>query len=189
MPPQRFNQALLAELLFRTVERFGDAVGVERERVSWKQAPFANRAIPFLEESQHGARGIEPLQSVIAPEKKSAKMPAIGVAQASRSIVIFGEEEGRISAIGRILVKKLVHGAQKTLRLIESDRALAAQIRLQIGHQKGGGDSLSGDIADHQSKPLAAQIQKVVIVAAHLASLNADAGVLEGGERRERLGK
>ena len=79
-------------------------------------------------------------------------MPAIGVAQAARLVVVFGEEERGVGAVGRVLVKELVHRPQEALRLIESDGALAAQIRLQIGHQESGGDSLSGNVADHQAR-------------------------------------
>ena len=40
-------------------------------------------------------------------------MPAIRVAQAPHVIVIFGKEESGIGAVGRILVKELVHRSQE----------------------------------------------------------------------------
>ena len=61
-------------------------------------------------------------------------MPTIRVAQASRFIVIFRKEERGISAVDRIRIKELVHGAQEALRFVQSDGALAAQVRLQISH-------------------------------------------------------
>jgi len=58
MPLQGFDQALFSEFLIRRVVRFGYAVGVKRERVSWMKLAFSNFAIPFLEDTQHGGRGI-----------------------------------------------------------------------------------------------------------------------------------
>src|SRR6266568_2123807 len=143
MLSQRFDQALFSEFFSAIVERFGDAVGVERECVSWEELAFPNRAIPFFEESQHRAGGFEPCQSVIAPEEEGGEMPAARVAQAPRAVVILGKEEGGVGVVGRILVEELVHRAQEALGLVASARALAAQVRLQIGHQESGGDSFS----------------------------------------------
>ncbi len=80
-------------------------------------------------------------------------MPTICVAQAPHFIVIFGKEEGGVGAVGRIFVKELVHGSQEALWLIQSDCTLAAQIRLQIGHQEGGSDSFSGNVANRKPEP------------------------------------
>jgi uncharacterized protein (TIGR03437 family) len=63
--------------------------------------------------------------------------------------------------------------------MLQSDGALAAQIRLEIGHQKGCSDSFPRDVANHQSKAFLTQIQKIVVIAADLASLKTDACVLE----------
>ena len=49
---------------------------------------------------------------------------------------------------------------------------LAAEIRLQTGHQKSGADTFAGNIGDEDAKPLATEIEKVIIVAADLASLD-----------------
>jgi hypothetical protein len=57
-------------------------------------------------------------------------MPAIRIAQPPRLIVILSEEECRVVAIGRILVKQLIQGSQEFLRLICGNRALAAEVRL-----------------------------------------------------------
>ena len=67
MAPQGLDQALVSEFLSRVVERFSDAVGVERKRVSRAEQAFVDQAIPGLKKAQHGARGIEPFQSAIAP--------------------------------------------------------------------------------------------------------------------------
>jgi hypothetical protein len=49
MKPQDFDEALFSEFLLIRVERFRHAVGVEGERVAWKELAFANRAIPIFE--------------------------------------------------------------------------------------------------------------------------------------------
>src|SRR5215470_19118614 len=143
MSPQRFDQALFTEFLFSIAKGFGYAVTVKQERVSSRELPFRDQAIPFFKKSQYGARGFEPFESVIAAEDEGAEMPAIRVAQALRMVIVFGEEEGSVGAVGGILAKELIHGSQEALRLIQSDSALAAQVRLQVGHQESGGDSFS----------------------------------------------
>jgi hypothetical protein len=76
-------------------------------------------------------------------------MPAIYVAQALHLTVILSKEEGGVGAVGGILAEKLVHGFQDAQRLIRRDRALAAQVRLQIRHQKSSGDAFARNVANH----------------------------------------
>jgi hypothetical protein len=64
---------------------------------------------------------------------------------------------------------------------------LTAQIRLKIRHQERGRHPLAGDIADDDPQPVAAQAQKVVIIAPDLARLDTESGVLERGGVREPL--
>src|SRR5208282_5986271 len=108
-------------------------------------------------------------ERAIAAQKKSAKVSAVGVAQEPRFVVVFGKKQRGVGVLRRILVKELVHGAQEAFWLIESNGALAAQICLQIRHQKSSRNSLPGNITDHQSEPLAAEIEKIVIVTADMA--------------------
>src|SRR5215470_12039462 len=109
MSPQCFDEEPFPEFLSCIVERFSYAVGIECECVSLEELAFPDRAIPLVEESQHGARGTEPLKRVIAPEEKGRERPAIRVAQAPCLVVILDKEQGRIGAVGRILAKELVH--------------------------------------------------------------------------------
>src|SRR5260370_13811202 len=114
-------------------------------------------------------------------------MATIRVAEAADGVVIFSEEEGGKGAVGCVVAEELVDGAKKALGLIESDGALAAQVGLKIGHQESSGDAFSGDVADDETDALAAEVEEVVIVTADFASLDAEAGVFEGFERRLRL--
>src|SRR6266496_1231548 len=100
MPPQRSNQTLLSEFLFGIVEGFSYPIGVERKRIPGEEFGSLYRAIPFFEDPQYGACGMEPFDGVVAPNEKSGDMPAIGVAQTPRCIVIFGKEERCVSAVG-----------------------------------------------------------------------------------------
>ena len=77
IPPQRFDEALLSELLLLRVVGFGYAVSVKRQRVSGAEPALSNRAIPFSEDPQHGCRGLEPLQSVVAAEKETGETEAV----------------------------------------------------------------------------------------------------------------
>src|SRR5882762_3545388 len=183
MPQQGFDQALFAELLVGGVVGFGDAVGVESKSVTQTKLTLSNFAIPILEDSQHRGGGLEALDGVIAVEQKSGEMAAIGIAQAACRVVVFGEEEGGEGAVGSVVAKELVHGAQEALRLIQSDGALAAEIGLQIGHQESGGDSFSGDVADDEAEAVAPETEEVVVITTDFAGLNTKAGVFEGFER------
>jgi hypothetical protein len=122
-------------------------------------SPEESRVSPIEQShSLHGARRIEPFESVIAPEEKSGEMAAVHIAQLLRAIVILGEEERGVGTVGRILVKELVHRLQEALRLIHGDCALAAQIRLQVGHHQSGGDSFPRNVAANQPESLPAQV-------------------------------
>ena len=103
MPPQRFGQALLSKFFSRRVEGFRDAVRVQSDGVSWEEVTFPDRSFPFLEEAQNRARGVQPVQSVIAAEQKSWEMSTVGIAQALRAIVVFGEEKRGIGVVGPVL--------------------------------------------------------------------------------------
>src|SRR5271169_1884421 len=184
MALQTVEEALLAELFTVAVEGLGDAVGVERERVTCEEPGLAHGTVPILEESEDGSGGGEAFYTVIAANEQRREMPAIGVAQASRLIVVFREEKRGIGAIGRVLTEEAVDRAQETLRFFDRHGALTAQIGLQIGHEESGGNSLAGDVADYQAKPLPVQSQEIVVIAAHLESLNAASCVIQGFQGR-----
>src|SRR5229473_2196680 len=169
MALEGFDQALFAELFIIRVVGFGYAIGVEGEGIAWANLAFSNLAIPFFENAQNGGSGMETFHSAIAAEEKAREMAAIRVTQVACVVVIFGEEESGERTVGRIVAKELVHGAHQSLRLIESDGAQAAKVGLEIGHQESGGNSFSGDVADHESKPLLAEIEEIVIIAADFA--------------------
>jgi len=105
---------------------------------------------------------------------------AIGVAQAARGVVVFGEQERRVGAVDGVLEKQAVHRAQQTARMIAGDSTLAAKIGLQVGHQQSGGDAFAGDVADDQAKPVLAEIEEVEIISSNFAGGMAQAGVFEG---------
>src|SRR5260370_39183078 len=120
MTLEGFDQALFAELFVGGIVGLGYAVGVESERVTQAKPTFSNFAIPILENTEHGSGGLEALHSVITAEEQGGEMTAIGVAQAARSVVVFGEEEGGESAVGRLVTEELVDVGQAPLRLIWS---------------------------------------------------------------------
>src|SRR5713101_721258 len=187
MALQGFDEALFAELLVIGVVGFGDAVGVEDQHITRAKLALSNRAIPILENTQHGGGGIEALHGVIAAKEQAREMAAIRVTQVANGVVVFGEEECGEGAVRRVVAEELVHGTQEALRLIQSDGALAAEIGLQIGHQESGGDSFSGDVADHEAEALPAEIEEVVIITADFVSLDADTRVFKCFEGRQSL--
>ena len=149
MLPQGFQQAPFAKFLARMVKGLGCAVGVEHEGVAWEELALLNRAIPFLKQSHHGGCWLEPFRSIVAPQEDCGWVTAIRVAQLARMIVVFGEENRCVVALGGILVEQLIHRSQESLRLSPGRRALAAQIRLEIRHQQSGRHSFACDIPNH----------------------------------------
>src|SRR5579863_3919316 len=92
MPSDRFDQAVLAEFLFCVIKGFGDAIGVENQRVSRTEAALVNRAIPLLKQADHSAGGIEPLDGASAPQKQHWQVPAVGIAQAPCLVIVCAEK-------------------------------------------------------------------------------------------------
>ena len=117
MRQQRLGQTLFSEFLTRIIEGFCYAIRVEQEYVSWEQRPFLYRAIQFFEKPQNCTRRIEPFERSILPEQKGGHVSAIRIAQAPLSIVVFGEEQSGVRAVGRILVKDPVRRSQEALGL------------------------------------------------------------------------
>src|SRR5271170_1038295 len=114
-------------------------------------------------------------------------MSAVDIAQAASWAIVFGEEECRVGAVRGVLIKELVYRAHQKMRVLASQGKLAPQVGLKIGHEKRGGDSLPGDIADQQSQALLPKSQKIVVVAADMAGLDTNARVIETRQSRKRL--
>src|SRR6266850_5802336 len=60
-------------------------------------------------------------------------------------------------------------------------------MRLEIGHQEGCRDSFPANIADHQSKLIAAQLEKIVVIATYVAGLDANGCVFQSRKSGMRL--
>src|SRR5579872_2096633 len=64
--------------------------------------------------------------------------------------------------------------------MIQCTRRLAAQIRLKVGHEQGGGDAFAGNVADDEAEAAPTQIEEVEIIATNLAGLQAQSGIFKG---------
>src|ERR1700751_6147527 len=156
------------------VEGFGDAIGIKSEGVAGVELAFFHVALPLLKSAENGGGGAEAVKGVISAQQQGGKMAAVDVTQAAGCVVVLGEEKRGEGTAGSVLAEKLIHGAEESLGLIQCDRRLAAQIRLQIGHQQSRRDAFSGNVADHQTQTFAAQIEEIVIIAANLPCLVAN---------------
>ena len=116
-------------------------------------------------------------------------MSAIGVAEALRFIVVFGEEQGGVGTVGGVLVKKAIYRTKEDLGMSEGESALATHVGLQVGHEQGCGNPLPGDVTDYKAEMLLAEIEKVEVISANLAGLEAETSVLERLGWRLNLGK
>lgn len=186
--PQSFNDALFPEFFARGVQRFRYSVGVERQSVTRRKMALSNLAVPSLEKPQHGGGGIQALDLIVVAQENTWRVATIRIPQASSSVVILGEKECGVSGARDVFAEKPVHREQESLRLLQGERrvgaapvrcALIPQVRLQIRHQQSSRGSLPRDIADNECKPLAAEIQEVIIITTYLTCLHADTGIFE----------
>ena len=113
-------------------------------------------------------------------------MAAVDVADAARGVVEFREEQRGEGSVGSIFAEELIDGAEQPA-WIDGHGALAAEIRLQVGHEQRGGNAFARDVADDQAKTLFAQMQEIVVIAADMASLAASTGKLQRWQGGKRL--
>lgn len=169
------------------IERFSDAVGVEGEDVAGTEVAFADFTVPLFENAEDGGGGVESCYGIIGAEEKRGEVAAIGKAKDARGVIVFSEEERGVGAVGGVFAEELIDRAQQLIGLVPGNGAETAQVGLQVGHQERGGDAFAGDVGDHKAETVLAEVEKVVVIAADLAGLNADAGVFQSGERRQSL--
>src|SRR5882672_1330238 len=103
--------------------------------------------------------------------------------QATRGVVVVGKEERGVAIVGRVFVKEAIHRLKKPMRIFESHGVLAAQIGLKIGHEQSGGNALAGNVREADAKTAGDEIEKIIIIAADHARLNARGGIAWGKRR------
>ena len=123
----------------------------------------------------------------VAAKEDGGEMAAVGVAEAAAAVVVVGEEDGGVGAVGGVLEEEAVDGLEEELGFVAREGELAAKVGLKIGHEESGGDAFAGDVTDDEAEALVSEGEEVVVVAADVAGLNADAGVIEGVEGGEGL--
>src|SRR5690348_6135387 len=111
--------------------------------------------------------------------EQRGKVAAIGIAQAPRPVIVFGEEERRIHAVERVVVEELIHRSQESFELFHSYGALAAQVGLQVRHQEGCSHPFTSHVRNYKSQPFLAKIEKVVVVTAYRVRLQASARIIK----------
>src|SRR5215468_2622536 len=90
--PQAGHQPLLPEFSAVAIVSLGNSIRVEREDISWFQLVFRDGAFPFPEQAEQCASGIEPVKGVVGAQYQPGEVPAVGITQPTRGIVILGEE-------------------------------------------------------------------------------------------------
>ena len=103
--------------------------------------------------------------------------------------MVVGEEERGEGAVGRALREEPVDDAKNIFQAIVRDGALAAEIRLQVGHEQRCGDAFAGNIADDQAEAVGAELKEVVVIAAYGARGITVTGIVERLNRRADLRK
>jgi hypothetical protein len=116
----------------------------------------------------------------VVPEDDGSEVAAVGVAEAACGVVVVGEEDGGVGRVGGVLEEESVDGLEEELRFVAGEGELAAKVGLEIGHEKSGGDAFARDVSDDEAEPLVTEGEEVVVVAANVAGLDTDAGIVEG---------
>lgn len=111
MAAQGFDETLFSKFFASRAERLGDAIGVEGEDVAGRELAFGEGTIPILESAHDGCGGWEPLEGIIGMQEQGRKVATVGVAEAARGAVIFGEEKSGKGGVGSVLAEELVDGA------------------------------------------------------------------------------
>ena len=69
------------------------------------------------------------------------------------------------------------------MRFIDGAGALAAEMRLKIGHEQSGGDTLAGNIADDETEAIVTEMQVIVVITTDVASGKTNATEFQSWER------
>src|SRR5215471_12408750 len=109
MSAQCINQTLFSELFSRSVERFSDAIRVERKHVTRGNPAFSHGTSPVFKETKHRTRGFESLHSFAATKEQSREVAAVGITETASAIIVVAKEETGISISGCILIEELIH--------------------------------------------------------------------------------
>jgi len=72
----------------------------------------------LFEEAEDGGGRVEPLNLAVAAKKNAREVAAVGVAQSAGVVVVVGEEDGGVGAVGGVLEKESVDGLKEELRLV-----------------------------------------------------------------------
>jgi len=94
--------------------------------------------------------------------------------QATRGVVVVGKEERGVAIVGRVFVKEAIHRLKKPMRIFESHGVLAAPDWPEDGHEQSAAMP-AGNVREDDAKTAGAEIEKIIIIAADHARLNASA--------------
>ncbi len=186
------DEAGFAKFVAGSVVGFGDAIGVDDEEVAGLERKFLRDTFPVGGHADNGGSGMEAFEGAIGAEKKRGVVATIGVFELAGDVVVDGEEESGVTVVGSAVKEELVDGVEEAREIVESNGVATAKISLEISHQQSASNSLPGNIGENEGEARRTEIEKVVVVAANLASLHAGARVIECGERwtdlREKAG-
>lgn len=184
MVAKGIDEARLTKFLPGRAERFGDAVGVQNERIAGRELTFGEGTIPIFESAHDGGGGGQTFERIVGAQEKRRKMATVRIAKTARGVVVFGEEECGESGVSGVIAEKLIDGGEQTLRVVHGDGALAAEIGLKIGHEKSRGDAFAGDIGDDEAEAILAEVEKVVVVATNVAGGKTESSKFQRFESR-----
>src|SRR5450432_2916754 len=170
-PHRRFQQPPYPELFSIYVFRFHQSVAVahqqritrDRQRIFFVGRLFIN--------SQHHPALVHSVHSVLTQQKRR-QMPRVGIPHRPRRAVIHRNEKRRETVVRGIAHQMFVQPRHQFVRpqhFAATHQQLAAQRRLQTGHQQRRRNSLSRNIRDGHGDVRRRQLYEIVVIAAHRA--------------------
>ena len=98
--PDDLGEFQVAQVVAAGTPGVGHAIGIDNQAVAGRQARFAHLRLKDVQQPNHGARRLQPLHVAVRPQHQGRIVPAVGVAQRARVVVVVAEEQRR-EALGR----------------------------------------------------------------------------------------
>ncbi len=177
-------QPSLAELLIGNVDRLRDAVGEDDEDVARRKRRGRLPVGDPRDRPEGRAGGTQPFDGARRPKEHRSIVPGVDPGQGSRLLVEDRPEERGEAVRFRERVELRVEIRGEARGAVLGQRHEAAERALQAGHEQGGGQAFSGDVADGDAGAAGFEREEVVVIAGDPARRAAEAVAIQSPDLR-----
>src|ERR1700722_1376798 len=196
------DQTIFSPFLVVQCHGLADPVGEGDESVVGIQLQTALVIVNFGQDADYRAADFQALHSAgrfrvaetIHPRSSRTQeygsvVARIYVIKGAGRGIVFAKEEGDETVAGRGIVDDPVEAFDEPGETDGAAESKPVQGRTDRSHQKGGGDALSGDIADGDAQAAVLKLDEVVVVAANLLGGAAKTGKVQTFDHGIDLGQ